>query len=125
MTRLLEINPRGVTVSLTSQASFPLFIEERWSNVDYCEVYTDVNTCNDERQYAMIVVNHFEVHKLDVSWKPFDVRKKEFVTWIEKILDLLFFYQDFCLFFADCTIFNIYTVKCQAEIKNILTDVIS
>ena len=79
MTRLLEINPRGATVTLTSQASFPLFIEEHWSNVDYCEVYTDVNTRNDESQYAMdimIVVNHFEVHKSDVSWKPFDVRKK-------------------------------------------------
>lgn len=70
---------RGVTVSLTSQASFPLFIEERWSNVDYCELYTDVNTCNSESQYAMsamIVVNYFDVHKSDASWRLFDVRKK-------------------------------------------------
>lgn len=71
----------------------------------------------------MIVVNHFEVHKSDVSWKPFDVRKKELVTWIEKILDLLFICWDYCFLFADCTIFD--TVKCQEEIKNILIDVIS
>lgn len=32
----------------------------------------------------MIVVNYFKVHKSDVSWKPFDVRKK-IVVWIEKI----------------------------------------
>lgn len=70
---------RGVTVSLTSQASFPLFIEERSSNVDHCEVYTGVDTRNDDSQYAtsiIIVVNYFEVHKLDVSWKPFLVREK-------------------------------------------------
>lgn len=79
MTRLLEINPRGVTVSLTSQASFPLFIEEHWSNLDCHNVYTAVNTCNDRSQYAMsimIMVYHLEVHKSGGSWKLFDVRKQ-------------------------------------------------
>lgn len=71
----------------------------------------------------MIVVNHFEVHKSDVSWKLFDVRKKEWVTRIEKILDLLFIDWDYCIRFADCTIFD--TVKRQEEIKNIVIDVIS
>lgn len=32
----------------------------------------------------MIAVNHFEVHKSNVSWRLFDVRKKELVTWIER-----------------------------------------
>lgn len=73
---------RGVAVSLTSQASFPLLVEERWSNGDYCELYTYVNTCNSKSQYAvstMTVVNYFEVHNSDVSWRLF-VREKELVA---------------------------------------------
>lgn len=72
----------------------------------------------------MIVVNYFKVHKSDVSWKPFDVRKK-IVVWIEKIFlfDLLFICWGYCFFFADCTIFD--AVKRQAEIRNTLIDVIS
>ena len=38
----------------------------------------------------MIVVNYFEVHKSDVCWEPFDVRKKR-VTYMDlKILHLFF-----------------------------------
>lgn len=43
----------------------------------------------------MIVVNHSGLHKSAVSWKPFDDRRKELVTWIEKILDLLFISWDY------------------------------
>lgn len=102
MTRLLEINPGELLFFLTSRASLPLFIEEHWSNVDYCEVYTNVNTCNDESQYAtraMTVLIHFEVHISDVTWKHFHVEKYECVTWI---LDLLFICKSNFSFYADC-----------------------
>lgn len=71
----------------------------------------------------MIVVNYFEVHKSDVSWKPYDVRKKQLVTWIEKIFHFIFIYCSSCFFFADYAIF--YIITCQAEIKHLLTDIIS
>ena len=54
-------------------------------------------------------------HKSTVSWKPFDVIKKELVTRIEKILDLLFISWDYCFYSAYCNILKAFWY----ELKNI------
>lgn len=48
--------------------------------------------------------------------------KKELVTWIEKILHLLFIHFYRCFFSADCTF---YDTVCQAGIRNTVIDAIS